>query len=55
MHPQYTTDFHVYKTYIKIEIFKKGEIWEFPLWCYWIYGVLGALGCRFDPQPSTVG
>ena len=28
---------------------------EFPLWHNRISGILGALGLRFDPQPSTVG
>lgn len=28
---------------------------EFPLWCNGIFGVLGVLGHRFDPQPGTVG
>lgn len=28
---------------------------EFLLWCHGIGGVLGALGCRFDPTPNTVG
>ena len=28
---------------------------EFPLWCNGIGSVLGALGCRFNPQPGTVG
>ena len=28
---------------------------EFPLWCNGIGSVLGVLGHRFDPQPSTVG
>ena len=28
---------------------------EFLLWCYRISGILGALGHRFDPWPSTVG
>ena len=32
---------------------KEGE--KFPLWCNGIRGILGALECRFDPWPSTVG
>ena len=28
---------------------------EFLLWCNGIGSDLGALGCRFDPQPHTVG
>ena len=28
---------------------------EFPLWCNGISGILGVLGCRFDPWPGTVG
>lgn len=27
---------------------------EFPLWCNEIGGISAALGCTFDPQPSTV-
>lgn len=29
--------------------------WEFPLWQSRMGGVFGALGRRFDPQPSSVG
>ena len=28
---------------------------EFPLWCSGISGVLGGLGCSFDPQLDAVG
>ena len=28
---------------------------ELPLWCNRISGVLGALGCRFNLWPGTVG
>ena len=28
---------------------------EFPLWYNRIRGVSAASGCRFDPQPGTVG
>ena len=31
------------------------KIGEFLLGCNGIGGVLGALGCRFNPQPGTVG
>ena len=34
---------------------KKEKILEFLLWCNRISSILGALGYRFDPQPSTVG
>ena len=27
----------------------------FPLWCSGISGISGALGCRLDPWPDTVG
>ena len=29
--------------------------WEFPLWHNGIRGVSGALGCRFNPHPGTLG
>ena len=28
---------------------------QFPLWHNRIHGISGALGCRYDPQPCTVG
>lgn len=28
---------------------------EFPRWCAGIGGLLGVLGCRFDPPPTRVG
>ena len=29
--------------------------WEFPLWHKGMGSVSGTLGCRLNPQPSTVG
>lgn len=33
----------------------KSSIKEFPLWCSGIGGIFAVPGCRFDPQPNTVG
>ena len=39
---------------MRIWICKK-YFWEFPLWHNGTGSILGGLGCRLDPQPSTVG
>ena len=34
--------------------YRRGDAWEFPLWCNGVGSISGALGCTFDPWPSTV-
>ena len=39
----------------EVRVVNKNKLKEFLLWYNRIGGVSGALGCRFDPRPSTVG
>ena len=43
------------KTAVCEDALKKLSFLEFLLWCSGIDGILGAVGHRFDPWPSTVG